>query len=73
VKYVVVIEKAESNYAAYSPDVPGCIATGKTPEETLAEYKEALKMHLIGLKEDGLSLPAPSARVEYVVIQEATG
>ena len=61
-KYMVVLEKAEKNWAAYSPDVLGCIATGRTPEETLKRYKKALQMHIEGLKEDGLPLPEPTAR-----------
>ncbi len=61
-KYTVVLEKAEANWAAYSPDVPGCAATGRTPEETLKRYEKALRMHLEGLREDGLPLPQPTAR-----------
>lgn len=67
-KYLVVLEKAANNWAAYSPDVPGCIATGKTPEETLHAYAKALQMHLEGLAEDGLPLPEPTARAEYVAV-----
>lgn len=67
-KYLVVVEKAERNWAAYSPDVPGCIATGSTPEEAVREYAEALKFHLDGLAEDGLPPPEPAARAEYVAI-----
>jgi predicted RNase H-like HicB family nuclease len=48
-KYLIIIEKAENNYAAFSPDVPGCVATGATVEETLAEMKSALEFHLEGL------------------------
>ncbi len=65
-KYLVVVEKAERNWAAYSPDVPGCIATGKTPEEAVKEYAKALKFHLEGLAADGLPAPEPNARAEYV-------
>jgi predicted RNase H-like HicB family nuclease len=65
VEYLVILEKAENNWAAYSPDVPGCIATGNTSEETLQEYQEALRMHLKGLIEDGLPLPEPSAKAKY--------
>lgn len=61
-KYNVVLEKAERNWSAYSPDVLGCIATGRTPEETLTRYREALRMHIEGLKEDGLPVPQPAAR-----------
>jgi predicted RNase H-like HicB family nuclease len=58
-KYLVVVEEAESNYSAYAPDVPGCITTGKTIEETLNNMKEALQLHLEVTLEDGASLPQP--------------
>ena len=67
-EYLVILEKAETNWAAYSPDVPGCIATGNTPEETLQEYQKALQMHLKGMAEDGLPLPAPTAKAQYVKV-----
>ncbi|MDI6710421.1 MAG: type II toxin-antitoxin system HicB family antitoxin [Bacillota bacterium] len=69
-RYIVVIEKADNNYAAYSPDVPGCVATGRTAADAFAEYKKALDIHLKGLREDGLPLPEPSAQVEYVVVSQ---
>lgn len=56
-KYLVVIQKAKNNYAAYSPDVQGCVATGDTVEETLKNMQEALEMHLGGLAELGDELP----------------
>jgi predicted RNase H-like HicB family nuclease len=56
-KYLVIIQKAESNYGAYSPDVLGCVATGKTIEETLENMREALEFHLEGLVEEGDPLP----------------
>lgn len=65
-QYMVVLEKAEKNWAAYRPDVLGCIATGRTPEETLKRYKKALQIHIEGLKEDGLPLPEPTARAVTV-------
>ena len=65
-QYMVVLEKAEKNRAAYSPDVLGCIATGRTPEETMKRYKRALRMHAEGLKADGLPLPEPTARAVTV-------
>jgi len=60
VKYLSVIEKGADNYSAYLPDVPGCVATGQTVEETLCRLAKALEMHHAGLKEDGLPLPAPT-------------
>lgn len=67
-RYAVVIEKAEGNYSAYVPDLPGCIATGATAEEAEAEIREAIEFHLEGLREDGLPIPEPSSRVEYVEV-----
>ncbi len=67
-EYLVILEKAETNWAAYSPDVPGCIATGNSPEETLQEYHKALQMHLKGMAEDGLPLPLPTAQAQYIKV-----
>jgi predicted RNase H-like HicB family nuclease len=67
-KYLVIFEKAKDNYSAYSPDLPGCIATGKTRKETEKNIKEAINFHLDGLKKDGLSLPEPSSYTEYVEV-----
>ncbi|WP_114391031.1 type II toxin-antitoxin system HicB family antitoxin [Notoacmeibacter marinus] len=68
-RYAVVIEKAESNYAAYVPDLPGCIATGDTVEETEREIAETTRFHIEGLREDGIAIPEPSSRAEYVEAQ----
>jgi len=65
-RYAIVIEKAENNYSAYVPDLPGCVATGKTVEETETQIREAIEFHLEGLREDGLPIPPPASRVEYV-------
>ena len=65
-RYAVVIEKAEGNYSAYVPDLPGCVATGANIEEAEAQIREAIAFHLDGLREDGLPMPAPSSHVEYV-------
>lgn len=67
-RYLVILERAPENWAAYSPDVPGCVATGPTPEATLERFREALRLHLEGLREDGLPLPEPSARAEVVEV-----
>ena len=67
-KYLIIIEKTNKNYSAYLPDVPGCIATGKTIEETKKNMKEALDMHLEGLAEDGLTSPRPKAKADYVAV-----
>ena len=67
-RYAIVIEKAENNYGAYVPDLPGCVATGKTIEATEKEIREAIEFHLRGLREDGLPIPEPSSLVDYVEV-----
>jgi predicted RNase H-like HicB family nuclease len=65
-RYAVVIEKAEGNYSAYVPDLPGCVATGATVQEVEREIAEAIAFHLDGMREDGIPIPAPTSTVEYV-------
>jgi predicted RNase H-like HicB family nuclease len=65
-RYAVVIERAEGNYAAYVPDLPGCVSTGETLEEVERRIREAMQFHIDGLKEDGISVPEPSAVCEYI-------
>jgi predicted RNase H-like HicB family nuclease len=60
-RYAIVIEKAQSNYSAYVPDLPGCVATGATVEEVESQIREAIEFHLEGLREDGLPPPHPRA------------
>ena len=60
-QYLVVVERAGGNYSAYSPDLPGCVATGATPEETRRRMQEAIEMHLQGLNERHIPVPEPSA------------
>ena len=67
-RYAIVIEKAEGNYSAYVPDLPGCIATGGTVIEVESEIREAISFHLEGLREDGVPVPEPSSQVEYIDI-----
>ena len=67
-RYAIVIEKTDSNYAAYVPDLPGCVATGETIEETESQIREAIDLHLKGMREDGLPIPEPSSSVDYVEI-----
>jgi predicted RNase H-like HicB family nuclease len=64
-QYAMIVEKGENNYSAYFPDLPGCIATGETLDEVKERMREALEMHLRGMREDGLPIPEPSL-VEYV-------
>ena len=67
-RYLVVIEKAEKNFAAYVPDLPGCVAAGKTIEETEMLIHKAVKMHIKGMKEDNLPIPEASALAEYIAV-----
>ena len=65
-RYAVVIEKAEGNYSAYVPDLPGCVATAATVADAENEIREAIRFHIEGLKQDGLPVPSPSSIAEYV-------
>jgi predicted RNase H-like HicB family nuclease len=67
-RYAVVIENAGSNFSAYVPDLPGCVATGATLAETEGAIREAIEFHLDGLREDGSPIPPPSSKVEYVEV-----
>ena len=67
-RYLIVIENAGSNYSAYSPDLPGCVTTGTTVEETKRNMEGAIELHLEGLREDGLPIPLPSTVAEYIEI-----
>ncbi len=69
-RFLVVIEKANGNYSAYSPDLPGCIATGKTIEETERNMHKAIEMHVRGLLEDGLPIPETQSVAEYIAVAE---
>ena len=67
-RFLIVVEKAPNNFSAYSPDLPGCVATGATPEETRARMQTAIDMHIRGLLEDRLPIPEPSAIAEYIEV-----
>lgn len=67
-RYLVVIEKANGNYSGYAPDLPGCVATGTTSEETRRNMEEAIRMHIQGLQEENLPVPLPQSLAEYVAI-----
>ena len=67
-KYVVVVEKGETSYGAYVPDLPGCIAAAETKDEVLRLIHEAIEFHVEGLREDGQPTPKPSSSVEYVEV-----
>ncbi len=64
-RFLIVIQKANNNYSAYCPDLPGCIATGRTREETARNMHEAVEMHIQGLREDNLPIPKNVALAEY--------
>ena len=67
-RYAVVIETANGNYSAYVPDIPGCVTTGSTLEETEKLIREAIELHLDGLRADRLPIPPASSRVDYVEV-----
>ena len=67
-RYAIVVEHAGPNWAAYVPDLPGCVATGDTAEEVGLLIREAIALQLEGMAEDGLPIPEPSSRVEYVEV-----
>jgi predicted RNase H-like HicB family nuclease len=67
-RYAIIIEKAEGNFSAYVPDLPGCVATGQTKGEVEAQIREAIEFHVEGLREDGIPVPRPSSQAEYVEV-----
>jgi predicted RNase H-like HicB family nuclease len=67
-KYLVIIEEAAENFSAYSPDVPGCVATGDTRDEAIAVMRDAMTAHLKGLREEGLPIPPPTSSAEYLAV-----
>ena len=71
-RYAVVIERADDNFSAYVPDLPGCITTGKTVQETLRNMKEALTGHIETLAENGEPVPDPTVLVDYLDVSIPT-
>jgi len=67
-RFLIVIEKANSNYSAYCPDLPGCVATGKTREEVARNMHEAVEMHVQGMLEDKMPIPKTVASAEYIAV-----
>lgn len=65
-RYLVVVERTQTGYSAYSPDLPGCVSTGRTREEVEANMREALEFHIEGLQLEGYSVPEPSSESAYV-------
>ncbi|MGH8558157.1 MAG: type II toxin-antitoxin system HicB family antitoxin [Methylococcales bacterium] len=60
------MEQTEKNYSAYVPDLPGCVATGATLEQIETEIRQAIEFHIEGIREDGMPIPKPVSRVEYM-------
>jgi predicted RNase H-like HicB family nuclease len=67
-RYAIVVERAQKNFAAYVPDLPGCVATGTTVEETEQQLREAIELHVAGMRADGLPVPEPSSVVDYLEV-----
>ena len=67
-RFLIVIEKANGNYSAYAPDLPGCVATGRTPDAVKRRMDAAIAMHVAGLQEDGLPVPEPTTQADYVTL-----
>jgi predicted RNase H-like HicB family nuclease len=67
-RFLIVVEKADGNYSAYSPDLPGCVATGRTRDQATRNMHKAIEMHVRGLLEDKLAVPRPRSSAEYVAV-----
>lgn len=67
-RYAVVIEKGETSYGAYVPDLPGCVAVGETVDEVTTLIREAIEFHIEGLRDAGQPVPEPTTRLEYVEV-----
>ena len=72
-KYTVVIERTSNNYAAYVPDLPGCVATASNREDLLEEIRDAIEFHIEGMREDGEPVPQPRATADVVEVAEVAG
>ena len=71
VRYVMIVEQGEGGFGAYVPDLPGCVAVGESREDGLRLIGEAVELHLVSLREDGLPIPRPSSSSEYVEVGAA--
>lgn len=67
-RYLIVIEPTDMGYSAYSPDLPGCVATGTSEQEVVREMQEAIEFHIEGLRLEGYPVPSPATRSAYVAI-----
>ena len=70
-RYMVVIERGESSWGAHVPDLPGCVAVGETRDEVICLIREAIALHIDGLKRDGLPVPRPTSEGEFVDVEAA--
>ena len=70
-RYMVVVERGETSWGAHVPDLPGCVAVGETREEVLRLIREAIELHIDGLRQDGLTVPTPSSEGEFVEVGAA--
>ena len=70
-RYMVVVERGDTSWGAHVPDLPGCVAIGETRDDVLQLIREAIELHIDGLKQDGLPVPSPSSDVEFVEIGAA--
>jgi predicted RNase H-like HicB family nuclease len=68
-RFLVVVERAGANFSAYSPDLPGCVAIGRTRDQAMRRMHEAIEMHVAGLREDGESIPRSTSSAEYVAVR----
>jgi predicted RNase H-like HicB family nuclease len=68
-RFPIVVERAGADFSAYSPDLPGCVATGKTRDQATRRMHEAIEMHVAGLREDGESIPRSTSSAEYVAVR----
>jgi predicted RNase H-like HicB family nuclease len=69
-RYAVVIESSETGFGAYVPDLPGCIAAGKTRDEVVGLIQGAIEFHIEALKEDGEPIPKPASSVEFIDVED---
>ena len=67
-RFLIIIERAERNFSAYSPDLPGCVATGRTREQAASNMHKAIELHIKGLREDRLPVPKPHSFAEFIAI-----
>lgn len=67
-RYGIVIEKADNNYSAYVPDLPGCVTTGSSVDEVKTNIREAIELHLQGMAEDGVPIPSPTTVIDYIEV-----